>query len=51
MPEIVRRTGMSASTVYRRIGEGRFPKQIPMERGNIASWWESEVAEWIANPR
>ncbi|MEO9229915.1 MAG: AlpA family phage regulatory protein [Devosia sp.] len=51
MPEIVRRTGMSTSTVYRRIGQGRFPRQIPMESGNIASWWESEVSEWIANPR
>lgn len=51
MPEIVRRTGMSTSTVYRRIAEGRFPRQIPMESGNIASWWERDVAEWIANPR
>ncbi len=51
MPEIVRRTGMSTSTIYRRIAGGRFPKQIPMESGNIASWWESDVAEWIANPR
>lgn len=51
MPEIIRRTGMSSSTVYRRIAQGRFPKQIPMAHGNIASWWESEVAEWIADPR
>jgi predicted DNA-binding transcriptional regulator AlpA len=51
MPEIVRRTGMSTSTVYRRIAQGRFPKQIPMGDGNIASWWESELADWIANPR
>ena len=51
MPEIKRRTGMSASTVYRRIDQGRFPRQIPMSGGNIAAWWESEVAEWIASPR
>lgn len=51
MPEIVRRTGMSTSTVYRRIAEGRFPKQIPLASGNIASWWERDIAEWIANPR
>lgn len=51
MPEVKRRTGMSASTIYRRIEEKRFPKQIPIERGNIAAWLESEVAEWIANPR
>ena len=51
MPEIKRRTGMSASTVYRRIDQGRFPRQIPMFGGNIAAWWESEVADWIASPR
>jgi prophage regulatory protein len=51
MPEIIRRTGMSSSTIYRRIAQGRFPKQIPMADGNIASWWESDVAQWIANPR
>lgn len=51
MPEIRQRTGMSASTVYRRIAQERFPTQIPMETGNIAAWRESDVAEWIANPR
>jgi predicted DNA-binding transcriptional regulator AlpA len=50
MPELERRTGMSRSTIYRRIEQDRFPKQIPMD-GNIASWWESDVADWLANPR
>lgn len=50
MPELERRTGMSRSTIYRRIEAGRFPNQIPMV-GNIASWWEGEVADWLANPR
>ncbi len=50
MPEVESRTGMSRSTIYRRIEQGRFPRQIPMD-GNIAAWWESDIAEWIANPR
>lgn len=50
MPELERRTGMSRSTIYRRIEAGRFPSQIPMD-GNISAWWESEIAEWLANPR
>lgn len=50
MPELERRTGMSRSTIYRRIEAGRFSGQILMA-GNIASWWETEVAEWLANPR
>lgn len=50
MPELERRTGMSRSTIYRRIEAGRFPNQIPMD-GNIAVWWESEFVAWLANPR
>lgn len=50
MPELERRTGMSRSTIYRRIEKGRFPQSIPMD-GNISAWREHEVAEWLANPR
>ena len=50
MPELERRTGLSRATIYRRIEQGRFPRRIPMD-GNISSWWESDVAEWLANPR
>ena len=50
MPELERRTGLSRATIYRRIEQGRFPRQITMD-GNIASWWERDVAEWLANPR
>lgn len=50
MPEIERRTGLSRATIYRRIEQGRFPRQIPMD-GNIAAWWESDVAAWLADPR
>lgn len=48
--EVKRRTGMSKATIYRRILEGRFPKQIPM-KGNIAAWRESDIADWLADPR
>ena len=50
MPELERRTGMSRATIYRRIAEKRFPERIPMD-GNISAWRESDVAEWLANPR
>ncbi|MBY0284598.1 MAG: AlpA family phage regulatory protein [Sphingomonas sp.] len=50
MPEIERLTGMAKQTIYKRIAEGRFPQQInPGSRP--ASWYESEVAAWLANPR
>ena len=30
IPEIVHRTGMSKATIYNRINQGLFPKQIPI---------------------
>jgi prophage regulatory protein len=48
--EVERRTQMSRATIYRRIDDGRFPKQVPIA-GNIAVWRESDIAEWLANPR
>ena len=50
MPELERRTGMSRATIYRRIAERRFPESIPID-GNIAVWRESDIAEWLAEPR
>lgn len=50
MPELERRTGMSRSTIYRRIEAGRFPDRIPLA-GNIAAWRESEIADWMADPQ
>lgn len=49
LPEVERRTGLSKSTIYRRIGSKRFPPSVPMT-GNIALWRESDVADWIADP-
>ena len=37
LPEIVRRTGISASTIKRMVSDGRFPK--PMRIGIRAKGW------------
>ncbi|GGB39561.1 hypothetical protein GCM10011380_31350 [Sphingomonas metalli] len=50
MPELQTMTGLSRATIYRRIESGRFPGKVPMD-GNVSVWRESEVADWIANPR
>lgn len=50
LPEVEQLTGMKRSTIYKRIGEGRFPKQIDGGSG-MARWYESEVAAWLADPR
>jgi prophage regulatory protein len=44
--EVVSRTSLGRSTVYREISAGRFPKPIPASAGRMA-WIEAEVDEWI----
>jgi len=41
------RTGLSRSTLYRRISEGTFPAAIPLG-GRSVGWLDSEVDEWIS---
>lgn len=43
------RTGLSRSTIYRKIREGTFPAQIRISI-NGAGWKESDINRWIANP-
>lgn len=46
---VLDRTGLSRSTLYRKIDEGSFPRQIPISaRGT--GWRESAVERWIADP-
>ncbi|TDY02424.1 helix-turn-helix transcriptional regulator [Thiohalophilus thiocyanatoxydans] len=46
LPTVVARTGLSRSTLYLRIAEGRFPRPISLG-GRAVGWLESDVAEWI----
>ena len=46
---VVARTGLSRSTIYRKIGEGSFPAQLRISV-NGAGWRESDIDRWVANP-
>jgi len=46
---VLDRTGLSRSTLYRKIGEGSFPRQIRISVHG-AGWRESAVNQWIENP-
>ncbi|UCI05669.1 helix-turn-helix transcriptional regulator [Mesorhizobium sp. B1-1-8] len=46
---VLARTGLSRSTMYRKIAEGTFPAQIKISV-NGAGWRESEINQWIDNP-
>ncbi|MDX8456015.1 AlpA family phage regulatory protein [Mesorhizobium sp. VK9D] len=46
---VLDRTGLSRSTLYRKIAEGTFPAQIKISI-NGAGWRESDVNRWVGNP-
>jgi prophage regulatory protein len=46
LPEVMRVTGWSRSTVYDKIKAGKFPKPFkPDPEGRVAGWFADEVAE------
>jgi prophage regulatory protein len=47
LPQVKQTTGLSKSTIYARITEGTFPKQIPLGP-RLVVWVESEIQNWIA---
>lgn len=47
---VLTRTGLSRSTLYRKIAEGSFPRQVPISIHG-AGWHESAVNRWIADPQ
>ncbi|MBV9841107.1 MAG: AlpA family transcriptional regulator [Sphingomonadaceae bacterium] len=49
MREVQHRTGLSRTTIYRRMGAGTFPSNIPLG-ANSCGWYESEIESWIADP-
>lgn len=46
---VLARTGLSRSTLYRKIAEGTFPCQIRISVHG-AGWRESAIERWIADP-
>lgn len=46
---VLARTGLSRSTLYRKIAEGTFPAQVRISIHG-AGWHESAINGWIADP-
>lgn len=46
LPAVRRRTGLSRSSIYLRISQGRFPKPISLGERSVG-WVESEVNDWL----
>ena len=47
---VLDRTGLSRSTLYRKIQARTFPQQIAISE-RCAGWRESAVKAWLSNPR
>ena len=46
---VLERTGLSRSTMYRKMQSGTFPKNIQIST-RCTGWRESAVNEWMRNP-
>lgn len=46
---VLDRTGLSRSTLYRKVQDGTFPKQIAIST-RCAGWRESAINDWMRNP-
>lgn len=49
LPAVLEATGLSRSTLYRKINQGTFPRQISIST-RCAGWRESALNEWLSNP-
>ncbi len=46
---VLDRTGLSRATLYRKIQDGTFPRQVRIAE-RCTGWRESAVNEWMQNP-
>ena len=46
---VLERTGLSRSTLYRKVDAGTFPAQLRIA-ARCVGWRESSVADWMRNP-
>lgn len=49
LPAVVDRTGLSRSTIYRKMDEGTFPRNMRIA-GRCSGWRETAIDEWIRAP-
>ncbi len=48
LSDVKKKTGLSRSTIYERMDEGTFPRQVQLGLRAVG-WLESEVEEWLEN--
>ena len=46
---VLDRTGLSRSTMYRKMQQGSFPRNLRLG-ARCAGWHESAINDWVRNP-
>ncbi|WP_089394510.1 helix-turn-helix transcriptional regulator [Pseudomonas delhiensis] len=49
LDEVLHTTGLGKNTLYRRVREGSFPKQVRIGPNSVA-WRQSDITEWMSDP-
>ncbi|MGI8783374.1 MAG: helix-turn-helix transcriptional regulator [Acidobacteriota bacterium] len=47
LPKVIETTGLSRSSVYQYVADGRFPKPVQLGTPHRIGWAASEVQGWI----
>jgi len=47
LPDVKAATGLSRSTIYKRMSEKTFPSAISLGGARAIGWLESEVDDWL----
>ena len=47
LPQVMRRTGLPKSEIYRQMVSGKFPKSVALTDGRTRGWGSQAVTEWI----
>ncbi len=51
IPEVLNKVGLSRSTIWRKVRDGKFPPPVLLG-GNSIGWFNHEIEEWLeARPR
>ncbi len=45
-PEIIERTGLSRTTIWRQVRAGEFPAPVALS-GNAVGWHDAEINHWL----
>jgi len=49
LPQVLKETGLSRATLYRKVQDGTFPRQVRIAQ-RCVGWRRSAIEQWLANP-